>query len=200
MTESVEPTPAPPPVAPPLEAPEAEAPVVAVPADAPVANTFDDDTGWRPLPPGARHVHMLFAALVGAVLCLPPWLLGVLRLDFGLGLKFVLLAVAMLAFSSYAAWIAYRRWASTAWRLDARGLHVRRGRLFQRETLVPRSRVQHLDLERGPIERHYGLATIVVHTAGTRLQALRQSGLAEADAVALRDALVPDADVDDDAV
>ncbi len=198
MTESVDPTPAAPPVAPASEAPVAEA-MAQAPA-APAANALDDDTGWRTLPPGARNVHMLFAALVGAVLCLPPWLIGVLRLDFGLGLKFVLLAVAMLVLASYGAWIAYRRWASTAWRLDARGLHVRRGRLFQRETLVPRSRVQHLDLERGPIERQYGLATIVVHTAGTRLQALRQSGLAEADAVALRDALVPDADVDDDAV
>ena len=32
------------------------------------------------------------------------------------------------------------------------------------------------------------------------MQALRQSGLREADAVALRDALVPEADTDDDAV
>jgi membrane protein YdbS with pleckstrin-like domain len=196
MTESVDPTPLPPPVPPTPEVAAATAPV----AEAPAAVAIDDDTGWRPLPPGARNVHMLFAAMVGAILCLPPWLLGVLRLDFGLGLKIALLVVGMLVLSAYGAWIAYRRWASTAWRLDARGLHVRRGRMFQREVLVPRSRVQHLDLERGPIERHYGLATIVVHTAGTRLQALRQSGLAEADAVALRDALVPDADVDDDAV
>jgi membrane protein YdbS with pleckstrin-like domain len=108
--------------------------------------------------------------------------------------------VLVLATVVLGAWIGLRRWASTRWRLDARGLQVRRGRMFQREVLVPRSRVQHLDLERGPVERHYGLATIVVHTAGSRLQALRQSGLAEADAVALRDALVPDADVDDDAV
>ena len=195
MTESVDPTPLPP------VPPAPEAPVAAAPMEqAPPAVAIDDDTGWRPLPPGARNVHMLLAALAGAILCVPPWLLGVLRLDFGLVAKFVLLALAMLVLSAYGAWIAYRRWASTAWRLDARGLHVRRGRLFQREVLVPRSRVQHLDLERGPIERHYGLATIVVHTAGTRLQALRQSGLAEADAVALRDALVPDADVDDDAV
>ena len=51
--------------------------------------------------------------------------------------------------------------------------------------------MQHLDIERGPIERHFGLATLIVHTAGTRQHALRQSGLLDAEAVALRDALVP---------
>jgi membrane protein YdbS with pleckstrin-like domain len=63
---------------------------------------------------------------------------------------------------------------------------------------VPRSRVQHLDIERGPIERHFGLATLILHTAGTRRQAIRQSGLPDADAVALRDALVPASDRHDD--
>jgi membrane protein YdbS with pleckstrin-like domain len=65
---------------------------------------------------------------------------------------------------------------------------------------VPRTRVQHLDLERGPIERRHGLATLVVHTAGTRLYALRQSGLLDADAVALRDALLPEAELHDPAL
>ena len=57
-----------------------------------------------------------------------------------------------------------------------------------------------LDLERGPIERRFGLATLVVHTAGTRMNALRQHGFLDADAVALRDALLPEPDAHDDAL
>jgi membrane protein YdbS with pleckstrin-like domain len=53
--------------------------------------------------------------------------------------------------------------------------------------------VQHLDVERGPLERQFSLATLVVHTAGSQTTALRLSGLEEPDAVALRDALIPDA-------
>src|SRR5204862_7060637 len=89
------------------------------------------------------------------------------------------------------AFIAYRRLKATAWKLDDTELHLRRGRLFRKEVLVPPTRVQHLDIERGPIERRYGVATLVVHTAGTRQHALRLAGLEDADAVALRDALVP---------
>ena len=77
---------------------------------------------------------------------------------------------------------------------------MRRGIVWHKEVLVPRSRVQHLDLERGPIERHFGLATLVVHTAGTRVHALRQSGFLDDDAVALRDALLPETDRHDDSL
>jgi membrane protein YdbS with pleckstrin-like domain len=103
-----------------------------------------------------------------------------------------------LGLGALGAWIAYRRWKSSAWKLDGTGLHFRRGRAWRKEVLVPRSRVQHLDIERGPIERRYGLATLIVHTAGTRQHALRIAGLEDADAVALRDALVPDASRHDD--
>jgi membrane protein YdbS with pleckstrin-like domain len=187
MTAADEPAPADAPPVPPREP---------VPVDADAA----DDAGWQPLPRAARGVRMATGATLGLVQGLVLWVAFAVLAGVGFLAKALLLPAFVLAGVALGAWIGLRRWASTRWRLDARSLQVRRGRMFQREVLVPRSRVQHLDLERGPIERHYGLATIVVHTAGSRLQALRQSGLAEADAVALRDALVPDADVDDDAV
>lgn len=150
---------------------------------------------WQRLPDNAAQVAMASGLLWSLVL--------------GLGLDFLLLlpvrrafeggfaawlggaALALLAVLVLGTWIGYRSWKFTAWKLDDTGLHVRRGRFWQKEILVPRSRVQHLDLERGPIERHFGLATLVVHTAGTRLHAVRQPGFSETDAVALRDALVP---------
>jgi membrane protein YdbS with pleckstrin-like domain len=106
--------------------------------------------------------------------------------------------VAWIGFGAIGTTIAYRRWQSTAWKLDDTGLHLRRGRMWRREVLVPLTRVQHLDIERGPIERRYGLASLVVHTAGTRQHALRLAGLPDAEATALRDALVPDAGRHDD--
>jgi len=172
----------------------------ATPAEAPPPAPAPTEATWYPLPPAARGVMQFTWALACLVPCLPLWFFVVWQLTDRWGLRFAGLAALLVLGAAWGAWLGYRSWAATSWRLDARGLQVRRGRLFQREILVPRSRVQHLDLERGPIERRRGLATIVVHTAGSRLQALRQSGLAEQDAVALRDALVPEAESDDDAV
>ena len=180
-----------------LPPPPPPAPPIAL---GPVAPEPAADVPWQRLPAAARGVFQGGGAITGAIFAMPAYL--------GLGAEFFegwlmwlgMLVVIPLLGAAAGFWIATRRWASSFWRLDERGLQVRRGAMFNREVFVPRSRVQHLDLERGPIERHFGLATIVVHTAGTRLQALRQSGLAEADAVALRDALVPATDADDDAV
>lgn len=92
-----------------------------------------------------------------------------------------------------------RRWKYTSWMLDDLGLRIRRGWLFKSETLVPRARVQHLDIGRGPLERRYGLATLTLYTGGTGHSMIVHAGLADADATALRDALIPK-DVDVDAI
>ncbi|MGH8030702.1 MAG: PH domain-containing protein [Arenimonas sp.] len=181
-------------------------PVVTLSSVPPSASTppldavADEDGDWRPLPRAARGIRMAGNALLGLVIAAPLALVGAFRAGLSPMTSVLAIVALALAAAAFGAYVGMRQWASTRWRLDARGLQVRRGRMFQREVFVPRSRVQHLDLERGPIERRYGLATIVVHTAGSRLQALRQAGLAEADAVALRDALVPEAEADDDAV
>jgi membrane protein YdbS with pleckstrin-like domain len=151
---------------------------------------------WRTLPHAAATTAMFGGAFVGLLLGLAPALGGGIPLATrGAGWSWwqaVLLVVAIWLLSgALGTWLAYRRWRSSAWKLDESGLRFRRGWLWQAEILVPRSRVQHLDIERGPIERHYGLATLIVHTAGTRHHALRIAGLDDADAVALRDALVP---------
>src|SRR5690606_41037222 len=64
------------------------------------------------------------------------------------------------------------------------------------ETLVPHSRVQHVDINHGPIDRRFGLAALKVHTAGTQLSAVSLDGLLRERAEALRDDLVRDSEPD----
>ena len=160
---------------------------------------------WQALPDAAAQLAMASGLLRGllagiglaAAVNFPVRALDV-SLSF-LGWVGLLVGTVLLACIA-GTWLGYRSWKFSAWKLDDTGLHVRRGRWWQREVLVPRSRVQHLDIERGPIERNFGLATLVVHTAGIRTHALRQPGFADADAVALRDALVPASARHDDVV
>ena len=89
------------------------------------------------------------------------------------------------------------RWSRTGFALDPGALRIRRGIIWRSETLVPRSRVQHTDLNRGPLDRRLGLATLKVYTAGTKLASVSLDGLPADRAAELRDALVA---ADDDAV
>lgn len=155
---------------------------------------------WTPLDPAACTVAAGLGVFWGLVIGLGAAVPLVVAVPGGWGLRLALGAVPVLGLPLLFFLLARARWRRTHWRLDGTGLRVRRGVVWRSEILVPRSRVQHLDLERGPIERRFGLATLVVHTAGTRMHALRQSGLAADDATALRDALLPEADRHDDSL
>jgi uncharacterized protein len=181
-----------PPAAPAVPGAEPPPATTAASADAAIPD------GWQSLPPAARTVSTIAATLVAIPVVIGPTItLSVLQ-GSGLGGRATIFAVLLALVAIACVLFARARWRRTRWRLDERGLQVRRGLVWQSEVLVPRSRVQHLDIERGPIERRFGLATLVVHTAGTRLNALRQAGFLDADAVALRDALLPESGHVDD--
>lgn len=169
--------------------------------DATTPSAADETALWQSLPPAARTVWTITSALSALLPATgAAFAVFVVMDDLTMPLRVALAAAIWLLPPVFFAWLARARWRRARWRLDANGLRVRRGVAWHSEVLVPRSRVQHLDLERGPIERRFGLATLVVHTAGTRLHALRQSGFADADAVALRDALLPEAERHDDSL
>lgn len=59
----------------------------------------------------------------------------------------------------------YRIWAFQV--LDD-AVFLKRGVVFRERTYVPHVRIQHIDTQRGPLERVLGLSRLVVFTAGTR--------------------------------
>jgi membrane protein YdbS with pleckstrin-like domain len=70
--------------------------------------------------------------------------------------------------------ISYR---FSAYRVDESVLEIQRGVYWRTLTSVPRSRIQHTDVSQGPLERRYGLGTLVVYTAGTQHSQVTLSGL-----------------------
>lgn len=82
-----------------------------------------------------------------------------------------------------------RRWRRWGYAFTERELHVAQGWLFQIHTVVPVSRVQHIDLSQGPIERALGVAALTLHTAGTEASLVRLPGLSRHRAEEIRDAI-----------
>lgn len=149
---------------------------------------------WQALPERAR----LLFAISRTGLAIPLGVAGfVLFRVFGLPAFAGLLGGIVLA-GGFGLWLGFRQFRHVAWRLDGDGLAIRRGRLYQRETRVPVTRVQHLDLKRGPWQRRRHLATLIVHTAGTRHSAVTLAHLDANDADRLRDVLGRQIDRDDD--
>lgn len=104
------------------------------------------------------------------------------------------LAAGWLALTPVCLWFSFwfptRYYRSWRWRIDAKVLELRHGRLIERTRLIPLARLQHVDLERGPLERLFGLASLVIHTAGTHAASTTIPGLDAETAARLRDHLV----------
>ncbi len=161
----------------------------------PASNAFP--ASWQPLPRRARTLFVIGNLIgfgISAVLTLIPTGLFLPRS----GLQLAVALGVLLLLPALGAWLALKRYRHTRWLLDDDGFALRRGRLWQSETRVPATRVQHLDLKRGPLERRFGLSTLVVHTAGTRNSSVSVQGLDHDDAERLRDHLARQLDDDRD--
>lgn len=137
---------------------------------------------------------------------LDPAFEKVLRLR-GVALAALVLAVALSAeaFSmlptglfalpalALAVWLAlispprrYRRWG---YAFGPDRLRVVSGYLFYHDAVVPLGRIQHIDVDQGPILRRWGLAQLTVHTAGSHGASIVLPGLSMAQAEIIREAI-----------
>jgi uncharacterized protein len=80
----------------------------------------------------------------------------------------------------------YRR---LGYAIDGRLLRTVRGWLFHTDTVVPFVRVQHIDVTRGPVDKLFGTASLVVHTAGTHNSIVVLPGLSPERAAEIREAI-----------
>ena len=72
-----------------------------------------------------------------------------------------------------------RRYHARGYQISADRLRVVRGLLFRSDTVVPFGRVQHIDVDQGPIDRFFGIATLTLHTAGNHNASVALPGLGE---------------------
>jgi membrane protein YdbS with pleckstrin-like domain len=139
----------------------------------------------------------IVSAVLGAITFIPVFTVGLAVLISGQApwwVPLLILAIWM-AVNGTLAW-HLQRWPAiahryTAYRVDQDGIEIRRGVVWRKIVNVPRSRVQHTDVSQGPLERRYGLGTLVIYTAGTDHARIALSGLEHGTALHIREHLLP---------
>jgi membrane protein YdbS with pleckstrin-like domain len=149
----------------------------------------DDEKQMTPLDPGQLSVLRVSVGAAASVL-----LTGVLVVDLvwrplemvppGLvsGAAGLLLLLAVI-------FLPARRYRSWGYRMDEEELQIKSGLWLRMHTIVPFGRVQHIDVAQGPLERRFGVGTLILHTAGTRNSAVPLPGLAFEEAGRIRDVI-----------
>jgi hypothetical protein len=139
-----------------------------------------------------RLAGLVSLVLVGALpLALGALLLWLLPMPssirLGLAAMVAALALGLALWSLLWPPLSFRhRW----YRVAEDHIEIGRGVVWRHLVSVPLGRVQHTDVNQGPIERLFGLAHLVIHTAGTVHASVPLEGLRRERALALRDHLL----------
>ncbi|MFK4544529.1 membrane protein YdbS with pleckstrin-like domain [Streptomyces tendae] len=148
------------------------------------ADPAREEPVWTGLPPGLLRMRRLLLVVWLGLLTLAAGVLPALFLA-PLWAALALLPLALLAWG----WVMLgRNWRSWRYAERADDLLISRGVLWQEETVVPYGRMQLVEVTSGPVERHFGLASVQLHTAAAATDATIP-GLDPAEAERLRDRL-----------
>ena len=141
---------------------------------------------WQPVSPAlARMRHTVLA--VGTVVLVAA--LVVLLVLLGAPAWLPVLAVVVVLAAAVWGWVLVARnarWWGYAEHDD--DLYIKHGAMFRALVVVPYGRMQYVDVQAGPLEQAYKIATVHLHTASPGTSA-RIPGLPADEAARLRDRL-----------
>lgn len=176
--------------------------LVSHPAGPPVIAPASVSAEWQQLDPKVIWLWRV-QGLIRSVIGLGPVAVGLLvGLGFAVSFRLSGALTGMLLVGSVVQALV---WPSLSWRafrykVRADALLVSQGVLWQQTVAIPRHRIQHADLRQGPVERAWGLTTLVIYTAAGLSADGSIPGLDEDAAEQLRDVLLNTRQRSDDGV
>ena len=147
-----------------------------------------NDPPFEAVDPGYRQVVRVRLAIAWIVLLAIAFVAD--RILLGeVGIGGILPGAVFVAAAGVVIWVPRRIYLRLRYRLTDQMLKLMRGWLFHTDTIVPLVRVQHLDVVRGPVDKLFGTASLVVHTAGTHNSIVTLPGLSPERAAQIRDVI-----------
>jgi uncharacterized protein len=143
----------------------------------PTVQAVDDESPLTRLHPNYRTALRIRATIAAIPLAVAGFvadqaLLQINPLPFGVLVGFTVFAALVLVIR-----LPARRYGARGFQLSNDRLRVVRGILWRADTVVPFGRVQHIDVNQGPLDRALGIATLTVHTAGNHNASVSLPGL-----------------------
>lgn len=150
-------------------------------------SSVDESDQLTRLHPNYKLVMRIGALFIGLVIVI----LGAVLdggLNSNLGSPFGIVTVPALIIAAIVGFrVPVARYNARGYQISADRLRVVRGIWWHSDTVVPFGRVQHIDVDQGPLDRALGIATMTLHTAGNHNASVRLPGLGHDLAIEMRE-------------
>jgi membrane protein YdbS with pleckstrin-like domain len=141
--------------------------------------SWEDDGALTRLHPAYTHMLRVQAALVAIPFLIAALVAETVLREAALFPPGVIAGPVLLIALALVIRVPTRRYNARGYQISADRLRVVRGLLWRSDTVVPFGRVQHIDVDQGPLERFFGIATMTLHTAGNHNASIALPGLGE---------------------
>ena len=153
-----------------------------------IFSEVDDETELTRLHPNYKLLMRIGALVLGIAILIGGIVLdGILQAN-ALPIPFGVVSVPALILAVFVFLrIPNARFNARGYQISRDRLRVVRGVLWRSDTIVPFGRVQHIDVDQGPIERALDIATLTLHTAGNHNSSVKLPGLGHELATQMRE-------------
>jgi membrane protein YdbS with pleckstrin-like domain len=94
--------------------------------------------------------------------------------------------VLVIALTGMITWMGFNAWKNKGFALRQHDILFKTGIFFKSTLIVAFNRVQHAEIQQGPIDRWFGLSSVTLYTAGGSASDLTIPGLSPEDAAAIK--------------
>ncbi|MEZ4909840.1 MAG: PH domain-containing protein [Saprospiraceae bacterium] len=145
-----------------------------------------EDVIFSPLEVKYRDINIwINLAILGVVLSICVAIYLILELDFPL-LLLLSAFLGILIFFGLVLAYTYKHHEYRGYAVRQQDIIFKSGVFFRTITTLPFKRVQHCEVEQGPLERRFGLASLAIYTAGGSSSDLEIHGLTYENAMAMK--------------
>jgi membrane protein YdbS with pleckstrin-like domain len=158
------------------------------PATSAIFSEVDDEGELTKLHPNYKLMMRVGAVFLGLVIIIAGVIVDAALQAEGVAVPFGTASIPALVVALFLIIrIPNARYNARGYQISRDRLRVVRGILWHSDTVVPFGRVQHIDVDQGPIERALGIATMTLHTAGSHNASVSLPGLGHGLAVEMRE-------------
>ena len=145
------------------------------------------DIKYRSIEKKHRTVSIIAATIFAFIILAIPLTINILSGDTWFYDYIIYILGAWLLVYGFIVLIAYKGYEHKGYAMRERDIIFKKGWIWRSSTIVPFNRVQHTEIEQGPIERMFRLSVLKIFTAGGSSSDLKIPGLLPETANQLKD-------------
>lgn len=145
-----------------------------------------DDIAMETLDPEYRTVNVLSTIFFAIVLISIYFIVSIFEKNLLTAFSLFIMLPIWGLMSGFYLWFAYKSFDFQAFAIRQNDIMYKSGIFFKSTLIIPFNRIQHCEINHGPLDRYFGLARIVLYTAGGSSSDLVIPGLPHHRAEAIR--------------